>query len=385
MPQIFIEDTQTSEEVTTAINQNFNELIGRGFQRDCIIGFGEKDGWRYHIWSSGIAELWTVLKIEHTPLINTATPWNLKWSTENNPNYTCEYNWFLMQVPFNSKKYPFSFKEIPIELSTIHLTQWITQQGIFRETQYLTMQYTNNSLGINTLDRSAIYRPIISLSNLTSSSFGDFNGYLDLYVKGKVDLEALNINKGLDLNLIEEMPSNLFIKKTNENFDKIFNLNSSYETNNNIYITDMGIKEYNGIDWYVREWNDGFCELWLHKTDIRMTSENSKLMGGEKNKECPYHQIKVITSSGAQKDFVDQYDYPYKFFNRPIEIASLKWNGEYIGTYQLNGTNSTTQSGRYSVRCPSSRASIHSTTANGYLSLYIAGKFQTKNNFKNKR
>jgi hypothetical protein len=116
---------------------------------DCVIEQGEKDGWTYRKWDSGVAECWKILEFSTT--INTA------------------FGSLYCGNATQRQTYPFAFAEKPVE--TVTLQCGSTQAFLYAEA---------SGYGVNGTNASARYNVFRPGAMATSQTF-----YLSFHVLGK--------------------------------------------------------------------------------------------------------------------------------------------------------------------------------------------------------
>lgn len=376
MSQIIINGNQTSAEVTEALNNNYSDLLGENTNRDCVISSGiTEDGWIYNIWNSGYTELWTTV-ISRDDYMTQNTLWNNSWTkpvnvtepkSTTNPNITCDYRWLSSGKLNSIKKYPVTFREVPFETSTVHAKQ--------NENSYPIYQHSSSysRSGENTTTHSASYKPFITS---THSMDTDITFYVDISVKGFIDIKENLLAKKINLGLIQEMPSCKFLQVNNNNFDVL------YKMDNSNYIKDIQTlqvtmssavegKDLTG-QWLFRKWKTGLVELWgnfynpIEKKDYPMSS--TVKIGGT----APRHVLPYSV----------QIPYPasINFLDRPLEIVNLGLDKNSWSSWMGTGLNSQTVTGSYYLVNGSSNPSYNLTPAtapSGYqMSFYVVGMTQ---------
>ena len=118
---------------------------------DYIIETGTSEIWTYRKWHSGIAECWGTY-------VNNSVSMSNSWG-----------NLYTANINTSRISYPFSFKERPREIVTMHTTAaacWAMQES--------------SGYGLNTVSQTGRYTAVRSTSISTAVTV-----YLDFYVIGK--------------------------------------------------------------------------------------------------------------------------------------------------------------------------------------------------------
>lgn len=116
---------------------------------DCVVEYGESNGWKYRKWDSGLAECWKILEFSTT--INT------------------QFGSLYCGNATQRQNYPFPFVEKPVE--TVTLQSGSTQAFLYAEA---------SGYGVNGTNASARYNVFRPGAMATSQTF-----YLSFYVTGK--------------------------------------------------------------------------------------------------------------------------------------------------------------------------------------------------------